>query len=193
MDFELIGITGLKRSGKDTIGNYLVEKHNYIRLGFADNLKQACKIIFGFDEKQLYGNTKETVDEYWEHSPREILQTVGTDLFRNEFGKYLKNMKPNIWMKSLEKKINNIVQEYKENKLGKPKIVITDVRFENELEFIRNYNGKIIKVVRDSIELNQYSLHESETFIQKLKTDFTINNNSTLQNLYNHVEKLELY
>jgi dephospho-CoA kinase len=50
---NIIGITGKKFSGKDTLGDYFVNNHGYIRLAFADALKNACAEIFGFDFEQL--------------------------------------------------------------------------------------------------------------------------------------------
>lgn len=179
----IIGITGRKRSGKDTIGDYLVKNHGFIRIGFADTLKDICRIIFGFSDEQLYGDLKEEVDPYWNHSPREILQKVGTDLFRNHGPKVLKNLDKNIWIRSVQRKIENLQKE------GHKNFVITDVRFDNELEFIKEVNGVSIKVVRD-LENNEFSNHESEISIDKFETDHKIINNSTLENLYKNVEAI---
>src|SRR5579863_3132559 len=55
-EFVIIGITGRKRSGKDTVGNYLVEHYGFVKVSFADTLKEACKIIFGFSDEQVYGD-----------------------------------------------------------------------------------------------------------------------------------------
>lgn len=179
----IIGITGRKGSGKDTIGEYLIEKHGFVRIGFADTLKQICEIIFGFSEEQLYGNLKEVIDDYWKHSPREILQKVGTDLFRNHAPKVLENLDENIWIRSVERKIENL------KKNGITKFVITDVRFSNELEFISKVNGTSIRVVRD-VENNEFSNHESEINIDKFETNHKIINNSTLEDLYKNVESI---
>jgi hypothetical protein len=179
----IIGITGRKGSGKDTIGEYLINNHGYIRIGFADTLKQVCGMIFGFSDEQLYGSLKEDTDDYWNHSPREILQKVGTDLFRNHAPKVLKYLDEDIWIRSVERKINNLKKE------GNKKFVITDVRFQNELDFITKMNGVSLKVVRN-VKDNEYSNHESEISIDDFKTDHQIENNSTLNNLYENIEKI---
>src|ERR1700733_9341253 len=95
----LIGITGRKRSGKDTIGDYLVNNYGFIRVAFADTLKKALKEIFEFSDEQLYGDEKETVDDYWGHSPRDLLQKIGTEMFREYLPKLCKNMSDDIWIK----------------------------------------------------------------------------------------------
>ena len=73
----IIGITGKKHNGKDTVGDYY-EKLGFVKLSFAQPLKQVCKCIFDFDNDQLYGDKKEQIDEYWKVKPRTIFQYVGT-------------------------------------------------------------------------------------------------------------------
>jgi dephospho-CoA kinase len=174
---QIIGITGKKNSGKDTIGNYLVEKYGYKRLAFADPLKEACRSIFSFTDAQLYHDKKEEIDEYWNESPRKIFQIIGTDLLRNKFMK-------NIWIAALKKKI---MDEFKKN--PNQKIVITDIRFENENNLIKELNGIIIRVNRYTSNIN-VDLHESEQMIDNLVVDYEINNNSTKEILFDCVEKL---
>ena len=50
---KLIGLLGRKQSGKDTLGNYLVDKYNYKRYAFADPIKDILKIMFDLSDKQL--------------------------------------------------------------------------------------------------------------------------------------------
>src|SRR6185503_18980748 len=99
-------------------------------------LKEACKLIFGLSDEQVYGDElKEVIDEYWGHSPREILQKVGTELFRERLPELCKNISDDIWIRSVDRQIMNL------RKKGLTKFVITDVRFPNELEFIKQKNG----------------------------------------------------
>ena len=82
----LIGLTGYKGVGKDTVADYLCAKYGFIRLSFAKPLKDALAIIFGFTDEQLNGSLKEVKDPYWQITPREAAQFVGTELFRIHFG-----------------------------------------------------------------------------------------------------------
>ena len=170
----IIGICGNKFSGKDTIGNYLVENYQYKRFAFADSLKDICKILFDFNNEQLYGNEKEILDEYWLKTPRELFQTIGTDLFRNNFSE-------DFWIKVLEKKL---IQELKNNPFQK--IVITDVRFPNEADMIKRLDGKIFKVNRNE----NSDLHESENYIDLINADINIINNGTKEELYYKVNSI---
>jgi hypothetical protein len=182
-NLSIIGITGRKRSGKDTIGHYLVDKHNYIRVGFADALKESCKVLFGLSDDQLYGTDKqkEEIDEYWGYSARQILQKIGTDLYRENISTVLPKISNDIWIRVLERKIMNY------HKQGFNKFVITDVRFPNELEFVKKLNGRIWKVNRD---LENIDNHPSEAFIDGFNNLLEIENNKTIDDLYKKVESL---
>ena len=182
MNLNIIGITGRKRHGKDTLGDYLVSNYGYTKIGFADALKEGCRHIFGFNDDQLYGNSKEIDDEFWKASPRKVLQFVGTDLFRDQLARVLPEDKYDIWVKVVEKTI-----------LQNPdkKYVITDVRFNNELAFIKKYNGLTIKVQRDTI--TDIDWHISESYIDELQTNYTIKNSGTLEELYKKLENVMDY
>ena len=127
---KLIGILGRKRSGKDSIGSYMLEKYNFNRYAFADPIKDILKIMFDLDEKQLNEN-KETIDERWGVSPRTILQNFGTEICRNDLSKYINNIKldnETLWIK-----LFRIFYEKNKDK----DIIITDVRFLDELNAIK--------------------------------------------------------
>jgi hypothetical protein len=187
-EYILIGVTGRKRSGKDTIGQYLVDDYGFVRIAFADALKDACINVFGFSREQVYGDElKEQIDEYWQHTPREILQKVGTDLFRNELPRVCENISNDIWIKSVERKIQNL------KKIGHNRFVITDVRFPNELEFIHRMKGRVWKVVRPCLlnDANQYiPVHSSESHIDGFASDKEFLNDGTIVDLYQSVEEV---
>lgn len=144
---KIIGITGLASSGKDTIGDILVNNlPNWEKMSFASHLKDVVSLLFGMDRKMLSGETpedriiREQPDEFWskkigkEFTPRNALQIIGTNLLRNNFHQ-------NIWIDCLERKI------LKSNK----NIIITDVRFKNEIDMIRNNGGEIWRVERGEL------------------------------------------
>jgi hypothetical protein len=91
----------------------------------------------------------------------------------------LPEVKDDIWVKVVEKTI-----------LQNPdkKYVITDVRFNNELEFIKKYNGLTIKVQRDT--LTNIDSHISESYIDELQTHYTIKNSGTIEELYENFNNI---
>lgn len=167
----IIGVIGNKFNGKDSVGDILVRCLGYEKNSFANPLKEGCRHIFGFNDEQLYGDEKETEDAYWGITPRQALQFTGTELFRNCMSNLISDVGHDFWIKRLEKELVN-------NK----KIVVCDVRFQNELDMIKKNNGIIIKVERDGIEKNEFSTHDSEN-IDNLKYDHLIKNNGTLEEL----------
>lgn len=178
---QIIGITGRKFNGKDTLGNYFVSKYGYKRMAFADALKNACREIFGFNDDQLYGDKKEEIDEYWGTSPRTIFQFVGTDLFRNQLENVIPQIEKKIWLKVIEKKI---LDEIKMN--PDVRIVITDVRFINECDMIKKMGGIILRVKRNNIN-NKSDTHQSEIEIDNLNVNAEILNDGTMNEMFQYV------
>ena len=206
----IIGICGFIGSGKDTIADYLVNNHGFRRESFANTLKDAVSSVFGWDRELLEGRTKEArawreqVDEWWSTklnipnlTPRWVLQQWGTEVCRRGFH-------DDIWIASLE------------NKLRKTKddIVISDCRFPNEIKSIKDAGGIVVRVVRgpepewydDAVSANkgekhlgwalgksrleQLKIHASETAWVGTAFDIVLDNNNTLDHLFNQVEKL---
>jgi len=182
-NYNIIGITGRKFSGKDTLGCYFVNHRNYIRFAYADALKNATRAIFDFNDEQLNGNKKETIDEFWGVTPRQVLQFIGTDLFRNHGSELLPQVGNNIWIWVVKRKLKKILDENPD-----AKIVITDVRFENELNLIKELGGQIIKVKREI--QNNSDNHESEKYIDELYCDISVENNGTISEFYDKIEKI---
>ena len=109
----LIGICGLIGNGKGTVADYLVEKHQFEKLSFADSLKDGVSAVFGWDRDMLEGDTdrsriwREKADEFWTSetgdtvSPRLVLQLFGTDCMRQGFF-------DGIWVSLVKQKILEI-------------------------------------------------------------------------------------
>lgn len=173
---QIIGILGKKRSGKDTIADYLVARYNFTKLKFADPLKDVCKILFGFTDEQLNGDLKEEIDKFWKISPRYAMQYLGTDLFRNQITPLLPNISNDFWIKIMELKLLNTTGP----------IVIADIRFQNEIDLIHKHKGIIIKI--NSINTDDTDQHESEININNLLGDFTVYNDIILVNLYKQID-----
>lgn len=155
---ELIGLMGKIGSGKTTVAQILVNNHGFVKVSFADALKQMlvnAKII--------------TYEEaYIKKTPyaRQMLQKIGTDIVRNQIDK-------DFWVKKTAETINEL------NKKGINKIVIDDVRFPNEHQFVIDQDGIIVKVV--DIKTNECNSdnHESESYVDSLSHNFLITNDKS--------------
>ena len=170
----ILGIGYTARVGKDTIADYLVKNYGFVKISFADSLKRACKEIFNLSDEQVYGNLKETIDPFWQKTPRYILQKVGTDCLRNGFDQ-------NIWIKSLRSKL-----------VFGNKYVIPDVRFINEANAVVSWGGKLVKVLRDNAgATGGIASHASEIELNSFdKWDYMVYNDSTFEDLYRKIDNL---
>ena len=195
----IIGICGFIGSGKDTVADYLVNFHEFRRESFANTLKDAVAAVFGWDRTLLEGRTKEArewreqVDPWWAErlamptlTPRWVLQYWGTEVCRRAFH-------DNIWIASLENKLRN----------SKDNVVISDCRFPNEIQSIRDAGGKIVWVQRGELpdwydtaieanlghnyavqDLKMRKIHASETAWVGTNFDTIIDNNRSIDDLY---------
>lgn len=175
---NIIGICGKKFHGKDTIADYLIQRYGFTKVSLADPLKKGVQEIFGLTDNQLWGNSKEEVDPYWGISPREILQVVGTECFRKTFGENFPHIGENFWTMALERKIERLIKNGIEN------IVIADIRFPNERDLIKKYNGVLFRVDREILSDDH---HVSECM--DLQPDFIIKN-KTFEQLYEDIDFL---
>jgi hypothetical protein len=203
----IVGFVGFIGSGKDTAADYLVNFHGFRRDSFANTLKDAVSFVFGWDRTLLEGRTKEArewreqIDVWWAErldmpklTPRWILQYWGTDVLRNHFH-------DDIWIASLENKMRKT----------KDNIVISDVRFPNEIKAIHNAGGKVIRIKRgpepiwyqDAVNMNagsqnmswlisksrveQLGIHSSETSWVGGNIDVVISNDGSIDELFNSI------
>ena len=203
----IVGLLGFIGSGKDTIADYLCTFHGFKRMSFASSLKDAVSAVFGWDRELLEGSTKssrdwrEQKDEWWsnrldmEITPRWILQYWGTEVCRNGFHN-------DIWVASVEHKLLKSTDN----------IVITDCRFANEVNAIKNIGGITMRVSRgqppewyeaavnynkgevgnmywalSKAKLERNRVHASEYSSVGLNYDFYIDNNGTIDDLHRQI------
>ena len=188
----------------------MVNFHEFRHDSFANTLKDAVAAVFGWDRVLLEGRTKEArewreqVDAWWAKrleipnlTPRWVLQHWGTDVLRNHFH-------DDIWIASLENKMRKTADN----------IVISDVRFPNEIKAIHNAGGLVVRVKRgddpdwyeDAVNMNagpqnmswaiskmkmeQRKIHASETAWVGGDIDYLIENNSTIDQLFDQLRNL---
>lgn len=198
---KLIGIIGFIGSGKDTVATILSDKHGFMKDSFSKSLKDACAMMFDWPRNMLEGDTNESrewreiVDPWWAEqlsipnfSPRYALQIMGTDVLRNNFHQ-------DLWFLTLRNRIRKNPDQ---------DVVISDVRFPNEIKFIQDQGGILIRVNRgpspvwfetailankgnsiakDIMTKTYSTAHLSEWAWVGSKIDYDINNDSTLESL----------
>jgi len=209
----IIGICGFIGSGKDTVADYLTNFHEFRRESFANSLKDCVAQVFGWDRTMLEGRTKqarewrEQLDPWWadrlnmpELTPRWVLQHWGTEVCRHGFH-------DDIWIASLENKLRHSQDD----------VVISDCRFPNEIAAIKRANGTVVRVVRgpepdwydaalafnrgengnmrwatSKAQLNKLKIHASETAWVGTKFDAVLDNNGSLDDLYQQIQQLTI-
>lgn len=187
---RIIAICGHKRSGKDTIANYLA-KYGYKNIKIADQLKTMVKQLFNFTDAQLELDQKEDIDQRWEISPRQVMQFFGTEIMQYEIQKLLPNIGRTFWIKSFIEKYRLSATENTESENTETenagtetdKYVISDMRFLHEYEELKKYNIFVIMIKRDSTTNKTIDFHASENEYIKIPADIVINNDGTIEDL----------
>lgn len=160
---KLIGVTGFARAGKDTVGQILVQEQNYIRLAFADPIKNMVASMLDMPLDKLEEIKDHCLDPLDGLTPRYLMQTLGTNWGRDLIHK-------DIWVRLLREEIL-LSAELRPDK----NIVVTDVRFPEEVDMIRELGGHIWKVTRDNQNINLFA-HESESYVPSIEVDIELLN-----------------
>ena len=172
---KLIGITGKARSGKDTIAQILFAQYAFTRIAFADPLKMAAQQMFGLTNEQTWcDHEKEKIIPYWGMSPRQMFQLLGTEATKPVFGE-------DLWVK----RWNLAYGLFKDT----DDVVVPDVRFDAECEFIRSLGGVIIEVRRGPGLVGSTGGHASELGLTSLP-DAVIENDGSMDDLHAKVSAL---
>lgn len=177
----ILGLSGYARSGKDTVAEYLVEKYGFVRMAFADPMREALAklnpwIDFGglripLSEALRITDWDGIKDESTEI--RSLLQRMGTEVGRSMFGE-------DFWVDYALKKAEES---------GHERIVFSDVRFPNEAEGIKSFAGnKVWRINRPGTE--PANSHISEHALDDYEFDLYINNAHTKQHLFEAIDSL---
>jgi len=176
---KIIGIGYKKFRGKDSLADCLVDDHGFLRVSFAKKLKEAAKIIFGFTDEQLTDPVlKETPDEFWGFSPRFALQGTGDGL--------RKHVDPLVWIKAAFRFSPD--EEAKD-------VVVSDVRYLNELNTVKEYGGVAVRMDREieESEDDELAKHVSEVELDNYHDwDMVVDNNGPQELLKSAADVLVL-
>ena len=182
---EIIGLLGHQGVGKNYIAEeILLKKLDYkptLVIAFADHFKVEGISKYDLEYDKVYGKK----DFY----TRKRLHLIGTEEGRQKFGY-------DIWIKT----IHNWIKVY--NSRGIKRFIIPDVRFQNEVDWIKSLNGVVIKINapnryiarvkeeanNDNEKIKKIISHESENMIDKIENyDFLFNNDYN-DNINNEIE-----
>jgi hypothetical protein len=173
----VIGVAGVAGAGKDTVAMHLSQNHSFSRLAFADPLKEVCSALYGIPLAKFHDRSeKEVVDPYWNKSPREIAQWVGTELIRQ-------NLSQDHWIKRME---------YELQQKPKNRICVSDVRFQNEIEYLtQKPNGFIIHLIRPGIgPINSHVSDQIDKLVYDPQWTYQVINDGSISDLLSRINEV---
>jgi hypothetical protein len=180
----IIGICGLKSSGKSTLAGLLCDKKGFVRLAFAEPIRDMLHAFLLYQgasyvtiDRILHGDLKEEASPYFNGKTyRHVIQTLGT-----EWGRQM--IDENLWVSAWLKKADQYFH-----------VVCDDVRFETEAKAIKERKGIIIRLDRKGTNVGDQ--HRSETEIQSIQHNYTIVNDRTIDDIWEQMRlilDIELY
>ncbi len=149
----LVGVSGKLGSGKNYIVEQTLVRYGFTPIALANHFKVDAVVKDGAPITEVFGSKKST-------ETRRALQLRGTEEGRDVYGH-------DIWLKVAEAWIYGAYQA------GWRRFAVTDVRFPNEVEWVRSLGGLVYRIVGrggaapDTAAAN----HESETALDYY-TDF---------------------
>ena len=163
----IIGLVGYAGSGKDEVAKFLVEKHGFERRAFADKIRDMLyemNPMIGTEPLQIFVDVNGWDEAKRHPEVRRLLQKLGVSV-RN-------HLSPSAWINPVVRSIN-----------PGDRIVITDVRFLNEVEMIRKgfENSEIWRVERPGV--GPVNNHISESELANYNADRVLVNGGTLDEL----------
>lgn len=176
---QLIGLTGRMGCGKSTVATHLMQEHGFTEYSFAQPLKEMVCMLLGLTESELEQKKRSDLPilpgrgEANFPTMRRVLQTLGTEWGRQ-------NIHPELWLAIAEQRLHAMAEwQHLE------RIVISDVRFENEAAFIRSRGGVIVHIHRP-LHMPA-SKHASERALWVDDADILITNDGTQGQLFQRV------
>lgn len=164
---RLIGLVGFARSGKSTATAALIERHNFIRVRFAQPLKDMLRAI-GLSEAQIDGNLKTEPSVLLSgQTPRHAMQTLGTEWGRD-------CIHQDFWINLWRRQARDILDEG-------GSVVIDDCRFENEAKAIIEFGGEVWRIIRPGLKID--ATHSSESEQTKIDTKVILHNDGSIEDL----------
>lgn len=199
----IAAITGKKRSGKDSLADYIVDQFKFVKLSFAYKLKEVIKDYTGCvtyrDEDREYDQTFSITKKQIRQMAEELSldEQKFYDRFYEQMLPHLMGVKASrfeyfmsyrkfaqILATDVCRYLNDniwIEQVGKQIKESSCNYVFSDVRFDNEAKYILENGGHVIHIVRPSLQMEDE--HVSEQGVDPLLVSVQIKNDGTLDDL----------
>lgn len=177
---RLIGLTGPTGSGKDTVADHLAGVHGFVRLALADPIRHGLQAMLKLPDEVFSGRDLKELPIAWiGKSPRQLMQTLGT-----EWGRH--HIDDDIWLRAAARRIANIKRGWQYVR----GIVVTDIRFANEADWLRRSGGCIWHITgRGLPPAGDAAAHSSEAGIVFRPGDTVIGNAGTLDDLEDNIAR----
>ena len=169
----LIGLSGPAGAGKDAVRMILESEHGFVGLAFADPVRDMVLALLDHVYARGHGTDrrlKEKPAPVIGASYRELAQTLGTEWGRQ-------TIRPSLWIDIAMHKVRLMWAR------GERRIVISDVRFPDEMEAIRAAGGQIWAITRPGIESVREHVSEHLARDAVHFADQIINNDGTIDDL----------
>lgn len=180
---RIVGLTGLAGSGKDTVRSMLEKDHDYSGMAFADPMRRMLASLVEYvGADPLYMSErvyKEALIPQIGASYREMAQTLGTEWGRT--------IRPDLWICMAEASLNALRHAHR----GSPdplRVVISDVRFLNEANWIRDMGGEVWRIDRPGLAPVRH--HQSERELLQIHADQVLLNDGSMEDLWVRVSTL---
>lgn len=205
---KIIGIGGRLASGKDAVADHLVENHGWVKIGMSDALGEALyqlnpwipvgippkvgkfQMLARLLERKRGRETFTTVERY-----RDVVDRLGyTEAKTNdEVRRLLQKLGTEVGRRIISESTwtDIVVRRAKEAAKTAPGVIITGIRFENELGMITDeLGGELWWVDRPSLNATVNAGHSSENSVSAVDFERVIRNDGTLEGLYEKVDDL---
>lgn len=170
-----IALTGEMRSGKDTVGQYLIEEYGFKRFAFGDGIRKTTQRLF----PEMYEQGEK---------PRKLLQ---------DFGEFCRTFDQNVWVNYLFREMLwNDIDPLEDN------VVITDLRQPHEYDALLEAGFTIVRVntkphirkqriISSGERFDQEAFqHDTEKHVREFEVDYELNNNGTPDQLLEQVDAM---
>ncbi|MER6364967.1 hypothetical protein [Kitasatospora sp. NPDC001527] len=192
MTYRHVALLGKARAGKDAIGARLAQRYAFVRVAFADPLRELALDLDPIvaTEPTDYGPMPLRLSDLvaghgWDVAKgaypevRRCLQRLGTAVRMHD---------PDYWLRIALERVT-VAERWS------IPVVITDVRHANELQTLRERGALVVRVVRPGVDglAGPEAEHITETALDQVEADVTVINSGSLADLHQRVDTLAVW